>query len=77
MTRYIYAIIIAQPNQDSQVGAIERHIERHMPSVPNVKQTKLYVSRIEEAFLQLETLLRLQKYQYYATISASIVYLFR
>ena len=41
--------------------------------VNNVKQTKLHVSRIEEAFLQLEALLRLQKYQYYATISASIV----
>ena len=44
----------------------------------SVKQTKLHVSRMEEAFiegsdLQLEALLRSQKYQYYSTISASIV----
>ena len=44
-----------------------------------VKQAKLHLSKMKEAFyegldLQLDTLLRLQKYQYYATISASIVF---
>ena len=43
------------------------------------RERLLHLNRMKEAFyegldLQRETLLRLQKYQYYATISASIVF---